>query len=464
MLTEISTPKSTPNILKQKRFEPIRVPQNNNHNKVTIIHGFKNKLSINPLASKLVVGQKTGNVLSGVTITPVPVNPLVNTNHVICGKLSTMKQMTIAATPKPNAITAAIIPKINSSVTISPPKCDAPLASSTSTLVLGTKDNLNSSSLPRPQIKRIHPIKISSSITIRANSIEKSSDSDLPATNDKTVTPTNQTNDKNRAKRPLPSQERSHESSPSKRAAIVKRPNENVPLNAEFQNLTEACKAAESGSEMQKIVEKLVKYYHRSHRDYVNSKDFRNFVRDVTHHVKTEPSLMYHKLIDLMAEMKTRRTIETNGASDEVEAVAVAPVIDPKEQEKEAKRAKHIQSLSNALVNLQQRIRKSEQAEVDWDDELNSNYIVTEQLKERAYKIYLKLCDLTGESRNAERTVKKPIKFDGTDYKEFNRSLERFINEHKIFPDMFDVLRLMNHCNTKYDYGLDKHHRQSIGK
>lgn len=464
MLTEISTHKTTPNILKQKRPEPIFPQHTNQNQKVTIIHAFKKNLSINPLAAtgvKVVDSHKTGNVLSGLTITPI--NAIItgtgNANH---GKLNTPKPMSSTVTPKPNVV--PMIPKMNSSVTISPTKIDAALASSTATLALNSKTHVNNSTVLRP-IKRVQPLKISDSVTIRASSIEKSSDSDmlshdsLTTTNDETVTP-NQANAENRKKRPRQSQESTAKTVPSKRAAV----DQSVPLHTDYQNLIDACKvaasAAGSDDEMKKIIDKLVKYYRRSHPEFVNSQEFRELAQNVTHQIKTQPEHMYIKLIDMLEELKTRRT-EIN---IDIKAMETAPVVDRKEQEKEEKRAKTIRKMSDVLRKLQQRIRKLEQAEVDWDAEGNSSYMITEKLKVRAYEIYMRLCKYTGESQNAERTVRKPIKFNGTKYREFNNKLAKFVNEKEQFPDMFDVMRIMDHCNEKYGYRMDKQYQHAVGK
>lgn len=468
MLTEISTHKTTPNILKQKRPEPIFPQHNNQNQKVTIIHGLKNKLSINPLAANVVNvvdSHKTGsNVPPSITI--IPVSTIIGaagtgTGHTSHAKLNAPKPMPCTVTPKTNA--APVIPKINSTITISPTKVDAALASSTATPASNTKINVNNSSVQKP-IRRVQPRKISDSVTIRASSIEKSSDSDMlshDSTNDDTVTP-------NRKKRPPPQSESTEKTVPSKRAAVDKNQNQSVPLNADYKNLIEVCKAADSNADMKKIIDKLVKYYRRSHPEYVNSQDFCKLVRGVTDKIKTQPEHMYIELIDLLEELKTRRA-ETNGDANAnatavtTAAAAAPPAIDPKVQKKEEKRAKNIERMSYGLQLYQSKIRKLEQAEVDWNAEGHSSYMVTEKLKKKAYKVYMKLCTLTGESQNAERTVKKPIKFDGTEYREFNKRLADFVNENDKFPDMFDVMRILDYCNKKFGYRLDKSHQHSIG-
>lgn len=443
----VSIQKTTPNILKRPETVSVRVPQNNNQNqKPTIIQAFKSKdRCINPLATQVgnaVKSHKIGNVPSTIAITPVINVGNVNSH----GQSNTLKLPLIAAKPKTNAATVTT----------------ATASTTVMTAVAASRSTVNNSTNQRP-IKRLHPTKISDKITIRAGSFEKSSDSDmlsrdsLSNTNDEIIIP-DEPNDINRINRPQP-QKRTDEKPPSECVAPTKSQNQNTLIGPDYQNLIEACKAADSGSDMKKVVGKLIKYYRLSPLEYVNSKEFRKLVRKVTDEVRTQPSLMFMKLTDLMEEMKTRH--QTNGNNS---AAASSPPVDPKQKEIEAKKAQKIELLSDALRKLQRKIRKCEQTEVDWDADDNSSYMLMQRYKERAYKIYVKLCELTGESRNAERIVKKAIKFNGTDFREFNKKLEKFVNETKSFPDMFDVISIMNHCNTKYDYGLDKKHRQSIGK
>lgn len=122
-----------------------------------------------------------------------------------------------------------------------------------------------------------------------------------------------------------------------------------------------------------------------------------------------------------------------------------------------------IQKLSNSLNAIRKRIRKYEERDVNWEIGNHSNYLLAERNKEKAVDIYKKLCDLTGGSRHAERINKKPIQFTGTDYKEFNGKLEKLVNEGNGFPDFFDVLRIIDDCNTLYNYRMTSAIRQDIG-
>lgn len=278
--------------------------------------------------------------------------------------------------------------------------------------------------------------------------MEKSSDSDMLSrdsssiANDEVVH-TNETNGTN------PTDEYKHT---AKRPKIVE--NEKRPMHDDYVHLIEVCKSVDRTEDMKKIGAKLEKYYYKAHPDYVNSKSFHRLVQSVISEIQAEPKLVYMKIKNLLEELKTRQPTE---------GVNMATAEDPEQSEADKKKTIRIQRLSEALCSLQRRIKKCEEAEVDWDDENNSKYLMTERFKQRACDIYNKLCDLTGESRSAERIVKKPIKFIGTSYPEFNRKLEKFINETKAFPDMFDVLRIMDHCSKHYNYRLNVSERKIVG-
>lgn len=412
----------------------VRIPQNNNTKQdITVINAYKQqKLTTNLqlIDGKLSDGHKTANFSSGLTITPL--KSVVGANRHDHSKTSKTSLIT-TATPKTNSV--PIVPKPNV-VIISPSNSVA-------------AKPVQTTGVSKPA-KRINPIKISDAVTNRASSIEKSSDSDVlsrdssVAANEEAMVPqkrVNGTNEPNENGPPAP-----------KRPRVET--NEKPPIHDDYKELMDACKAAETSDEMRKFIDKLEKYYYRAHTDYVNSKCFRKLVKSVTNDIKTHPTLVYIKINPLLEELKTRRTME--GASPAVEDRRVAEVNERK--------TKQIQKLSEALQKLQRRIRQSEEAEVDWEDETNSNYLLTERYKKRAFEIYEKLCDLTGESRNAERIVKKPIKFKGTRYPEFNRKLEKFVNDKNTFPDMFDVLRIMDYCNTEYGYRMSAPTRRDTGK
>lgn len=371
------------------------------------------------------------NLASGITITPIKgsvgQSTIIANNH---GNSVVSNVGSVTIKPRTDKVTIVPKPTIPTVIEIQPVK---PM----------------NAAISKPA-KRVAPTKISDTVTMRASSIEKSSDSDMlsrdssSAANDD-IAPNTVANGTNK-----PEQE--HEPK-SKRPKIIE--NAKAPMHDDYVQLIEVCKNADPTEDMKKIVAKLEKYYYKAHTAFVNSKCFHRLVQTITNEIREKPKQVYMKINSLFEELKTRKATEIP---------TVSTGENTKMSEADEKKAKQIQKLSDALRSLQKRIRKCEESEVDWEDELNSKYLVTERYKKRAWEIYEKLCDLTGESRSAERIVKKPIKFTGTEYPEFNRKLEKFINDTKSFPDMFDVLRIMDHCSKQYNYRMSKEHRKIVGK
>ncbi len=127
-------------------------------------------------------------------------------------------------------------------------------------------------------------------------------------------------------------------------------------------------------------------------------------------------------------------------------------------EHREQRKEMQIRKLVDALQRLQALIQKSEETEVDFEDEDKSSYMLTESYKQRAIEIYEKICELKGERKG------KTIKFKGTDYDEFNRVLQRFVNDKNGLPDFCDVKEVLDGCNKEFNYQLSPTRRHDIGK
>uniref|UniRef100_A0A1B0G9V7 Daxx histone-binding domain-containing protein n=1 Tax=Glossina morsitans morsitans TaxID=37546 RepID=A0A1B0G9V7_GLOMM len=242
-----------------------------------------------------------------------------------------------------------------------------------------------------------------------------------------------------------------------------------IPLEPEYEELIKLCRQIEPSDDMEKLIKtKLIKYYNEVHPDFVKSKSFRKSVRRVIEAIRTEPDLMYYNLKTIVEELKIRRKSHPIEVENEETDIKVKNDLQSEEEEAPSantpadvmstgnkKTDEQIRKLNKALYILTKRIKALEQAEVEWDnDDEDSTFLQMERSKKRAYQIYEKICDLTGESKNAHRLVKKPIKFNGTRIPQFNKTLQAFINRTKEFPDYFDVMRMLEHCNRTYDLGL----------
>lgn len=238
---------------------------------------------------------------------------------------------------------------------------------------------------------------------------------------------------------PKPGSSRSATESPAVAAAAQGK------VNEVFMELLKVCREADESPDMERLLtNKLLKYYHEVHPDYVNSKSFMKDVRTTTLNIRNNSKLVYYSLQSIVAELNTRR--KAGSAIMVNEDTNLSP--------EDQKLNRKLKKLNQALVHCSKKIREFEEADVNFDEEVNSSHLLAERYKDRACKIYEKICDLTGESRHAHRAVRKPIRFSETSYIEFNKAVQAFVNKTLKFPDFMDILKIMQHCNTQFDYGL----------
>ncbi|XP_014675699.1 PREDICTED: death domain-associated protein 6-like [Priapulus caudatus] len=63
---------------------------------------------------------------------------------------------------------------------------------------------------------------------------------------------------------------------------------------------------------------------------------------------------------------------------------------------------------------------------------------------EKLLKVWNMLCELKGRTSETGRYMEKRFRYEGSRYHEVNRSVERFINKKKIFPDFHDICRVVD--------------------
>ncbi|XP_058818229.1 daxx-like protein isoform X2 [Topomyia yanbarensis] len=229
---------------------------------------------------------------------------------------------------------------------------------------------------------------------------------------------------------------------------------EKNPIGKEFAELLDACRKADGSPEMELLIQKkLVKYYECVHPDFINSKSFKKTLAAVTADVTATPELVYLKLASIVEELNIRRKSRNSVMTNENVTSTGSE-----------KKDNQIRRLNRALYILKKRIAKLEEMEVDFEEDINSAYMMEERYKKRAFEIYEKICDITGESKHAHRIVRKPVHFDGTHYPEFNRTIQTFVNRTNTFPDFFDVLKCLQHCNTQYGYRMKRDEMTKIAQ
>lgn len=241
-------------------------------------------------------------------------------------------------------------------------------------------------------------------------------------------------------------------------------------LSEELELLIRSCRKAEKSDEMKTIIKKkLLKYYHSVHPDYVMSKTFLKLLKSTAEDILRDPTLVFSKLKVVLEELSARRNSKfvvvvpkaPEATESEPAADAEAPeVVEEAKSEVDIK----LKKLTKGLKFVKRKIEKLEEAEVDWDEDDNSTYLQKARLEKRACEIYEKICELTGESRTAHRTVKNPISFKGTEFREFNKILEKLVNDKRQFPNFRDVLKRLDLCNRKHGYRLGKEEQKTIAQ
>eukprot|EP00092_Neocalanus_flemingeri_P007387 GFUD01007975.1.p1 GENE.GFUD01007975.1~~GFUD01007975.1.p1 ORF type:complete len:1381 (+),score=430.56 GFUD01007975.1:102-4244(+) len=143
------------------------------------------------------------------------------------------------------------------------------------------------------------------------------------------------------------------------------------------------------------------------------------------------------------------------------------------EKDKKTKKkvsAQHLDKLEKALKKCAKEIKRLEEAEVDWDDDGDSNYILCAKYKRRYMDLFNKIANYKELSSNLDRKVEKKFFCTESRYPEINKKIQKFVNRTKEFPDFQDVKKLVKEANsTLHLNSLQMHDEaenifQSVGK
>lgn len=262
-----------------------------------------------------------------------------------------------------------------------------------------------------------------------------------------------------------------------------------APLVGEYATLLQLCREHDRSKDMQRLIDnKLIKYYYSVHESFVRSRGFRKQLLQAMERIRSDPEMIYVHLKCVVEELKVRRKAKVHElvplkteplvsdkatvvASDAHCAVPSLSVDNPDGSDPadgaitgNRRTEERIRKLNRTLYTITKRISALEEADVDWNDDDDSSYLQVERYKKRACQIYEKICDLTGESKSAHRQMKQPIMFKDSPYPQFNRTLSAFVNRMHEFPDYYDVLKLLEHCNKEKELGLASFEMKRIGK
>ena len=110
---------------------------------------------------------------------------------------------------------------------------------------------------------------------------------------------------------------------------------------------------------------------------------------------------------------------------------------------------KHILKLEKALRACAKEIKKCEEAEIDWENDQDSNFIMADKWKKKFMRIHNKLAEYSGTERSLDRSLDKKFKFSDSLYPEINKKIERFVNKTQTFPDFWDIKKQIEKVNVE---------------
>ncbi|KAJ8734656.1 hypothetical protein PYW08_013906 [Mythimna loreyi] len=229
-----------------------------------------------------------------------------------------------------------------------------------------------------------------------------------------------------------------------------------------YQSFIDTCLLLENSEDMKKIVERKIKaYYRQVPKEYTESEDFVDRVASKILAMKACPQRMYLYIKDIVDELNMQRKIaktqivNVETKKDESEQFAFG-----EESEYDAKRQRQIRKLEKTIKKLHRAIQKLEEQEVDFDDDDDSVYLLTERYKERMVRVYAKFCQLT----NTKMPSEPRIVLDARPGQPLGpaKRLEKWINK-KVpigtplpFPDFHDVLRCVREANEEDKLGWNE--------
>ncbi|XP_063545996.1 uncharacterized protein LOC134753939 [Cydia strobilella] len=231
-------------------------------------------------------------------------------------------------------------------------------------------------------------------------------------------------------------------------------PRKDVGLPSEFhpiyQNFISLCIQLENSNDMEKIIEKKIKpYYKQAPKEYTESEEFLDMVSSKITAMEAAPEKMYLYIKDIVDELNLQRKYMKQVPVEEPMSKDVDKdsFLYGKENELDPNKQRQIRKLEKTLKKLNRAIQKLEAQEVDFDDEEDSVYLLTEKYKERMVRVHAKFCQMT----NTKLPSKPRIVIDprpGLSAAPAKR-LEAWINKKSTvtFPDFHDVLRCVREAN-----------------
>ncbi|CAK1599582.1 unnamed protein product [Parnassius mnemosyne] len=231
-----------------------------------------------------------------------------------------------------------------------------------------------------------------------------------------------------------------------------------------YQKFIDLCFELENSDDMNKIVEKKIKtYYRQVSKEYVESEEFIDMVSTKITLMKAGPQKMYLYIKDIVDELNLQRKMAKTQPLLENKKESVEETnkdFFEEDNPYDSKRRRQIRKLEKTIKKLHRAIQKLEEQEVDFDDEEDSVYLLTERYKERLVRVYAKFCQISNTKMPSEPRIQiqcRPGQPLGP-----ARRLEKWINR-KVpigtplpFPDFHDVLKCVREANEEDQLGWNE--------
>ncbi|XP_063984172.1 death domain-associated protein 6-like [Diachasmimorpha longicaudata] len=277
-----------------------------------------------------------------------------------------------------------------------------------------------------------------------------------------------------------------------------KRPVDKNDIGSEvFSQFLSLCLTKDRSADMKKIVEKLKRRYEQTDTAYVQCPAFINLLNEKRDCLMDKGSVYTH-ISEINSEMKCRKKgrvtpkeekiveesaveeVNTNGhGADNGEGGENGEGVENGEASNSVNRK--IKLLEKAMAKCQERIQQLRDAEVDWDDDENSDFMKMCKYEEKMTKMYAKMCDLTGNDYNAGRCYFKPKKLQVTGIPEVDQAIISFMMKKLkdmkkkvkrglssancvIFPDYCDILNCIKECNGQKNLGMHKKNMEKLAQ
>ncbi|XP_012253889.2 daxx-like protein isoform X1 [Athalia rosae] len=273
-----------------------------------------------------------------------------------------------------------------------------------------------------------------------------------------------------------------------------------------FQSFLDACRSRDPSQDMQIILSKLKKRFDRLQPSYAKSAAFQHLLRCKTKLILQDSfqTNLFHNIAEVMDEMKARQvgkkiqttdkdhlSVDEPETSKDLESVKKSPDNTRENEEvmttEDIRNKNKLRTLEKAMRRCKRLIHKCETAEVNFDDESDSHYILTEKYKSRMVQLYNKYCEITGERPDAARSYLRPKHISLTQIPLLNNAITSFINskitqannlaalctksnrlvrltDAVVFPDYQDILNCVKKCNEDENLELTKLTQQNIAK